>query len=174
MTTPERTFWEVLMKLIFASMFAALLFAAPAIAQEPDLCTDTCTSCTLTATDALAVLNTAIGLNPVSCPSTTTSSSTSSTSSTSSSTSSSTLEPTTTTSLDNGTTTTSSTTTTTVQSLGCAQAAAPECASDTCLPGWSCEFNGVDVCKCSPDATTTTMGEGTTTSTTTTTTIGAQ
>ena len=129
------------MKIVFAAMFASLLFVSPAKAQV-NLCVDICTDCALTATDALAVLNCAVGnCPPVDCGSTTTTLAPTTT-----------LGPTTT----MAPTTTSSTTTTTVQSLGCNSAQVPECASDTCLEGWSCLFNGIDTCKCIENTTTTT------------------
>ena len=109
------------MKILFAALFASLLFVSPARAQV-DLCVDICTDCALTATDALAVLNCAVGLcPPAGCSSTTTTLAPTTT-----------LGPTTT----MAPTTTSSTTTTTVQSLGCNLAEAPACVSDTCLEGW--------------------------------------
>ena len=59
------------MKFIIAALFSVFLFVGPAQAQ--DFCADLCpTSCTLTATDALAVLNTAVGLDPGMCGSSTT------------------------------------------------------------------------------------------------------
>ena len=90
------------MRYVAASLFSLFLFIGPAQAQDfcLDLCVDTCT---ITATDALAALNAAVGLNPAMCfPSTTT-----------------TLPGTT------STTTTSSTTTTTIPAGG-------ECDSQLC------------------------------------------
>ena len=84
------------MKLIVSSLFSVFLFVGPAQAQ--DFCADLCpTSCTLTATDALAVLNAAVGLDPGMCGSSTTSTTTTTTTSTTSTTSTTVPDTTTTT-----------------------------------------------------------------------------
>ena len=90
------------MRYFTATFFGLFLFVGPAQAQ--DFCADLCpTSCTLTATDALAVLNAAVGLDPGMCGSSTTT----------------TLPGTTsTTTTSSTTTTTSSTTTTTTMTDG--------------------------------------------------------
>ena len=63
------------MRLIITTIIVGVLFVTPSQGQE--FCTDLCPgSCTLTATDALGVLNTAVGLNPANCSSSTTTTST--------------------------------------------------------------------------------------------------
>jgi hypothetical protein len=90
------------MRFIVASLFSVFLFVGSAQAQ--DFCVDLCpTSCTLTATDALAVLNAAVGLDPGMCGSSTTSTSTTTTTT---STTTSTTSTTSTTVPDTTTTTT--------------------------------------------------------------------
>ena len=99
------------MKFIIASLFSVFLFVGPAQAQ--DFCADLCpTSCTLTATDALAVLNAAVGLDPGMCGSSTTSTTTTTTTSTTTTTTS-----TTSTTVPDTTTTT----TTTMPTGGCTE-----------------------------------------------------
>jgi hypothetical protein len=58
------------MKFIITSLFSVFLFVGPAQAQ--DFCLDLCTDCSITATDALAALNAAVGLNPAMCMGSTT------------------------------------------------------------------------------------------------------
>ncbi len=102
------------MRYVATSLFGLFLFVGPAQAQ--DFCLDLCVDesvCTITATDALAALNAAVGLNPAMCevPTTTLPGTTSTTTTT--------LPATT------STTTTSSTTTTTIPIGG-------ECDSQLC------------------------------------------
>jgi parallel beta-helix repeat protein len=77
---PARSIGESFMKSVFRIVLAVAIFCGVATPQTAlALCVDTCTDCTVTTTDALAVLNTSVGLNPVDCSATTTTSTTSTT-----------------------------------------------------------------------------------------------